>query len=409
MPLPKETTTKENILYRLNELKKQDPDPRGGKMFSYVFYANKEIEEVGKEAYNAFMQENGIAPTTFTALKNMENEVVSIASSLLNGDADVVGNLTSGGTESLLLVVKTARDFARTTKPEIIKPEIIVPITVHSSLFKGGIYFDVKIIVVPVDSITFKVDINAVRNAITANTIMLVGSTPNYSQGTIDDIESLGSIALENNLLLHVDACMGGIVLPIIKEIGYPVPPFDFKVKGVTSISVDLHKFAYTPKGCSVLLWKNKELRKHQYFACNEWTGYALVNPTMTSTKPGGSIAAAWAVMNFLGMEGYKKLMGDTMIAVDKMINGINEIEHLKVLGKPEATLISFTSEKYNIHKICDELTELGWTVTPQLAIDNVPASIHLTVTYGNIYQVDNFIEDLKKAEIGRASCRERV
>ncbi len=397
MQLPKETTNKEYIAYKLKQFKNSQPNPKDGKMFGYVFYANEQIEEIIKLAYNEFLNENGIAPTVFTSLKKMENDIVQITANQLNGGNTVVGNLTSGGTESLLLAVKTARDYAKTIHPTITQPEIILPVTAHSSFFKAAAYFNVKPIIVPVDH-DFKINIPAVRNAINENTILLVGSAPNYSQGVMDDIEALSRLAQQYNILLHVDACMGGWILPTMREMGYIIPPFDFKLDGVTSISVDLHKYAYTAKGCSVLLWKNNDLRKQQYFACNEWTGYALVNPTMTSTKPGGSIAAAWAVLHYLGKEGYQKITKQTLIATDTLITEIPKIDGLYILGKPISTLIAFGSKKYNIHKIADELTEMGWTVTPQLANGEVPASIHLTITFSNVPQINKFIQDLKNA-----------
>jgi glutamate/tyrosine decarboxylase-like PLP-dependent enzyme len=343
------------------------------------------------------LTENGLDPTVFNSFRRFENEVVMSMSNMLNGDENVTGNLTSGGTESLLLAIKTARDYFRDKKPEIKQPEMILPITAHSSFFKAAHYFDVKPIMVDVQD-DFTVSAETVRKHITPNTILIIGSAPSYAHGVMDPIVELGKLALEKGLLLHVDGCIGGFILPFIKRLGYPVPDFDFKVPGVTSISLDLHKYGYAAKGCSVILYKTKELRKYQIFSYTEWAGYMVANSTALSSKSGGPIAAAWALLNYLGDDGYLQLAKDVMDARAKLIAGINEIEELELFGNPVMSMICFGSKKVNVYELVDELTAKGWVLGAQIGKKNLPPSIHLTINKVNVPHVDEFIKDLKEA-----------
>ena len=400
--LPKKGMSKEEIFHQLHQKKQQDFDWESGRIFCSVYPAGEEIESVAKEAYMMFLTENPVDPTLFPSLRDMETEVVAMCSEVLQGDYNTVGTLTTGGTESILLAIKTAKNRAKALSPNQTEFEIILPYSIHSAFFKACDYFEVKSIVVPLTD-DYKADVKAIEKAITPNTILIAASAPSYVFGVVDPIKEIGQLALDNNILLHVDACIGGVVLGFnrLAEIEN-VQEFDFSIPGVTSISMDLHKYGYTAKGCSVLMHKDKTYRKYQYYACSEWTGYTLVNPTMLSTKTGGPVAAAWAVMNFLGKEGYCDISKITMKTTKRFIDGINAIEGLEVVGEPESSLFSFTTTKGNPYDLFDELNEKGWFVQFQLSNKYCPANLHLTVSKIHEGLVDNFLTDLKE-------CHEKV
>lgn len=400
--LPEKGISKQEIFAQLKQKQQQDFDWRTGRIFCSVYLAGKEIEEIAKEAYSMFLTENPVDPTLFPSLRDMETEVVAMCSEVLQGGENAVGTLTTGGTESILLAVKTAKNRAKALNPTQTEFELIIPYSIHSAFFKACDYFEVTPIVIPLTP-DFKADAKAAENAISKNTILIAASAPSYVFGVVDPIKEIGVIALNNNLLFHIDACIGGVVLGFNRLAGLEnVPEFDFSVPGVTSISMDLHKYGYTAKGCSVLMHKDKTYRKHQYYACSEWTGYTLVNPTILSTKTGGPIAAAWAVMNFLGKEGYCDISRKTMNTTHRFIEGINAIDGLQVVGKPEVSLFSFTTTKGNPYDLFDELNEKRWFVQFQLSNEYCPANLHLTVSKIHETLVDEFLIDLK-------ACHEKV
>jgi glutamate/tyrosine decarboxylase-like PLP-dependent enzyme len=394
-PLPFPTTgrSKEAILEEMRLVREKDIRWQQGKAFSLVFQAGEEVTELLKEAYTLFFAENGLNPAAFPSLRKFETDVTAMAASLLGGDGLVVGNMTTGGTESLLLAVKTARDWARSRRPEVREPEMILPRTAHPAFEKAAEYFGVKAVHTPVQD-DFRADIAATRAAISPNTILLVGSAPSYPQGVVDPIAELSVLAQEHDLLLHVDACVGGFMLPFVRRLGYPVPTFDFSLPGVTSISADLHKYAYAAKGASVILYRSAELRRFQFFVYTDWPGGIYPSPTMAGTRPGGAIAAAWAVLNYLGEEGYLRITGAVMKTALKIKEGIASIPGLKVLGSPEMSVMAIASDHLNVYEIGDALAQRGWHLDRQ----QFPPSLHLTVNYAHIEVADLFLQDLEEA-----------
>jgi len=294
---PKAGRSREDVLDTMRAARDHDIKWQRGRAFGLVYHISEEIDELLKEAFTMFFSENGLNPTAFPSLRKFESEVVAMTASLLGGDSNVCGNMTTGGTESLLMAVKTARDWARDHHPEISEPEIVLPDTAHPAFDKAGSYFDVRIVHVPVLE-DFRADVAAMQQAINPNTIMLVGSAPSYPHGVVDPIGELAAIAQERGLLFHTDSCVGGFMLPFIRKLGYEVPPFDFSVPGVTSMSADLHKFGYAAKPASVVLYRTPELRRKQMFVAINWPGGIYPSPTMTGSRAGGPIAAAWALMN---------------------------------------------------------------------------------------------------------------
>jgi len=379
----------------LEGYKENDLTWRDGKTWAYVYDAGKETESVIKEAYMQYLSENALDFTSFPSMMRLENEVVSMAANHLGGDENVVGNFTSGGTESCLLAVKTARDHARANRPEITRPEIILPTTAHAAFQKAAHYFDLVPVLVDVDKTTFKADPAAVRDAITDNTILIVGSACSYAHGVVDPIRELGQIAVDNGLLLHVDGCLGGFLLPYFKRLGAPVPDFDFSVPGVTSMSMDFHKYAFAAKGASVVLYRDKDLRKYQIYTCTTWTGYSIVNPTILSSKTGGPLAATWAVLNFLGEEGYLKLAKGALDATKRIAEGIQSIDGLRLLGYPEMNQVAFTSDTVSVFHLIDEINSRGWYVQPQLGYGGSQENVHLAVNPASARHVDALLEDI--------------
>jgi sphinganine-1-phosphate aldolase len=379
----------------MKEMRSADADWHGGRCFSLVYHASDAHTAFLKEAHNLFFEENGLNPMAFKSLKRMESEVVRMAAALLHGDRQVVGTMTSGGTESLLLAVKTARDLARHKRPWIRSPELIMPATAHVAFDKASHYFGVKIRRAPVGK-DLRVDVRAVRKLINRNTILLVGSAPQYPHGVVDPIEELGALALEKDLLLHVDACVGGFILPFLEKLGRPVPLWDFRVPGVTSISADLHKYGYTAKGASLILYRSMELLKHQFFVATEFPGGIYASPTLPGTRPGGSIAAAWAGILGLGEDGYLALAKKAADAADGFRAGLGRIAGLEVLGAPHATIVTWasTEKAVDIYAVADRLDDMGWHIDRQ----QHPASLHLTVTANHADVVDEFLADVAKA-----------
>jgi glutamate/tyrosine decarboxylase-like PLP-dependent enzyme len=319
-----------------------------------------------------------------------------MVATLLRGGPEVVGHLTTGGTESIMLAVKTARDRARALHPEITQPEMVLARTVHAAFHKASHYLGLKPVVTDIDPRTFRTDVDAMRAAITPNTVLLVASSPCYSQGVIDPIADIGRLAEERGLLFHVDACVGGLHLSYLRKLGYDLPDFDFSVPGVTSISTDLHKYGYAAKGSSVVLYRNKDLRRYQIFSCTDTTAYTLINPTVLSSKSGGPMAGAWAVLNHLGDEGYLRLIQAVQEATRRLIDGINAIPSLHVLGKPDMCMFSFASDRVNVYQLADEMHKRGWYLQGQFSTPQTPRSLHVSVSYGTVPQVDAMLDDLR-------------
>ena len=406
MEFPRSGRSKEEVLSAMRAARDHDLRWREGKAFSLVYNAGDEISELLKEAYLLFFSENGLNPTAFPSLKKFESEVVAMTSALLGGDADTIGNMTSGGTDSLLLAVLSAREWARLVHPEIQNPEIVIPSSAHPAFDKAGHYFNVRVKRVPVGA-DFRADPAAIEAALSPDTILLAGSAPAYPHGLVDPIPALAEIALRYGLLFHVDACVGGMMLPFVRRLGYPVPDFDFQVPGVTSISADLHKYGYAAKGASVILFRSPELRRRMFFASIDWSGGVYASPTLSGTRPGGAIAAAWAVMNFLGEEGYLKLAETVMQTARKIQEDIRAIPGLKIIGEPEMTVMAIVSDTLNIYEVGDELSALGW----QLDRQQFPPSLHLTLSPIHAQVAEQFTADLAQAAIRvrRPSLRKRV
>jgi sphinganine-1-phosphate aldolase len=371
-----------------------------GKCSGTVYIGGSESEghfSLINEACSMFAHTNPLHLDVFKSVVRFEAEVVGMTAALLGskdkkcfGGEKICGNMTSGGTESILLAVKSSRDYMM-AKKGIVVPEMIIPESAHSAYDKACQYFNIKLWRVPVNK-DFQANVRSIKRFINKNTILIVGSAPGFPHGIIDPIEELGELAYRTGVCFHVDLCLGGFVLPFARKLGYPLPPFDFCVQGVTSISVDVHKYGLAPKGTSVVLYRNHDIRKHQFVAVTEWSGGLYVSPTIAGSRPGGLIAGAWAAMMSLGMEGYLEHTRNIMEASKRLQKGTEEIRELFIIGKPDMTIVAFGSDSIDIFEVNDIMSSKGWHLN---ALQR-PNSIHICVTLQHVPIVDDFLKDLR-------------
>nr|CAB3266029.1 sphingosine-1-phosphate lyase-like [Phallusia mammillata] len=357
---------------------------------------NDERVEMIHAFLDAFMHDNALNPMVFPALRRFENEVVGMTASMLHGDGNVVGSVTSGGTESILMAMKTYRDRARSLNPNITKPTVVAPSSIHPAFEKAAHYFDLTMKHVQVDPETLTCDTKEYENMIDSNTILLLASAPAYPQAILDPIEAISDIALRHKLPFHVDGCFGGFMLPWVEKLGHNIPKWDFRVEGVTSISADLHKYGYATKGASVVCYRDSSIRKHQFFAYSGWSGGLFASPTMAGTRPGGHLAAAWIALRAMGQDGYMDMARKLMETANKMKAGIRNIEGLKVFGSPLMTAFGFGSNQaaLSIFAISDIMEKKGW----KMEVQRNPDSVHCTILPGHVKSADNWLVDLKDA-----------
>ncbi len=392
MQIPANGRPREEVLADIVQRRGGDTDWRGGKVFSLVYHAGEEHERMLLDAHATYASANLLNPMAFKGLKQMENELVEMAGRLFHCSG-AVGAVTSGGTESLLVMVAAYRDRARRKWPWIRRPQLVVPTTIHPAFDKAAHYFGVELKKVPVGA-DLRADVSKMAKAIGWRTIGIAASAPQYPHGVVDPIPELGELAQRKGLPLHVDACVGGFILPWIERLGRPLPRWDFRVPGVTSISADLHKYGYAAKGASMLLWRSIDDMRHQFFVATDFPGGIYASPTMIGTRPGGPIAAAWAAFQSLGVDGYLALARTALDAADRLRAGIARIPGLVLLGKGHATIVSFAATGLDIYAIADQLEARGWTPDRQ----HRPASLHLTVTANHAPIVDDYLAALADA-----------
>lgn len=379
----------ETVLAELDALRRSDPPTHGGRVLSYVYDSGIEgLDDLMAEASAAFLPVNGLDPTTFTSVAALERDVVAFARQITNGDSDVVGSVTSGGTESILLAVKSARDLWRAVHGTGSAPALVAPTTAHAAFHKACDYFDLTMVPVEVDPLTGTVDarefIAVVDELCEAGTppALVVLSAPNYPLGGIDDIGSIAPQMARRGVPVHVDACVGGFVLPF-----YPreVPPWDFSVEGVRSVSLDAHKYGFAPKGASIVLYRGRENHQAQYFATVDWPGYPVVNPTLLGSRSATALAAAWAVIQRLGREGYARAVARTARATDTVRQTLETVPGLKVIGNPFGPLIAVANDGseqgVDPFRFVDALKTRGFLAQAQPAFRDIPRSAHFTLT----------------------------
>ncbi len=394
MKFPQTGQPAATLLSQLDARKGNDVPWQEGRVFAYVYEAGPEAKQLLKDAFSLYLTENGLDPTSFPSCLQLEKDVIGMAVDLMQGSSEATGTFTSGGTESILLSLKTARDYYRDLRPDITEPEILLPTTAHPAFHKACHYFDLKAVLVDVDD-KFRAVPAAMAAAVTDNTILMVGSAPSYAHGSIDPITELGQVALEHGILFHVDCCVGGMYLPFAKELGYDIPDFDLAVPGVTQLSMDFHKWGYAAKGASCVLYNDRNLRRYQIFSYANWTGYAVINPGVTSSKSGGPIAACWAILNYLGRDGYLALVDAAQRASRKIVDAVNAIDGLEVMGEGNINMLAIRAVDFDIFPLADEMKRRGWYIQPQFGYANSSENMHLSVGYHNVHAVDEFVRDL--------------
>lgn len=392
MPMPEKGTDWDALKGEMLARGQGDIKWREGKTAVYVFNAGPDVERVQKEAYTLFMSENGLGPMAFPSLKKMEDEVVAMGLSLLHAPEGAAGNITSGGTDSITMAMKAARDFARKEKGVQGPLNIVLPRSAHPAFDKAAKVMEIEIRRTALGS-DYLADVDAMGKIADDHTIMIVGSAPCFPYGLIDPIERLGRLAKSRGLWLHVDACVGGYIAPFVRMNGGDVPPFDFEVEGVSSMSADLHKYGYCAKGASTVLFRSEALHAHMIFDCNDWPGGRMITPTLAGTRPGGAIAAAWAVMNFLGVEGYRTKHRQVTDAREKIEAGVKALG-FRVIGRPQLGLIAFTHDDIDCMAVWGKLFERGWFTS----LTTEPKGLHLMLSPFHLQVADTYLADIAAA-----------
>jgi sphinganine-1-phosphate aldolase len=384
-----------DVFDSLEVMRARDVRWREGRAFSLAYNAGPDALAVAEEAYRRFSGENALSTDAFPSLKQIQAEVVAMAGVWLGATPNSAGFMTSGGTESILMAVKAARDRLLAER-QIRQPNMVLPTSAHAAFAKAGAYFGVEVRRVAVGP-DWRADVSAMRSCVDENTVLIVGSAPQYPQGVVDDIVSIAKIASDAKINCHVDACMGGVTLAYLERLGEKIAPWNLQVPGVSSISVDLHKFGYTSKGASVIMYASKHLRSYQGFVTSDWLGGMYGSSGVLGTKSGGSMASAWAVMHFLGDDGYLRLTRQAREATLQLASIISDSPELVLRAEPESTLLCFGAQDptaLNVFAVADQLSKSGWYVDRQTP----PDSLHLTVNAIHHDKIDWFANDLRNS-----------
>ncbi|CAL8299712.1 unnamed protein product [Merluccius merluccius] len=358
-----------------------------------VYWGDETLTKLLVKVYGDFAWSNPLHPDIFPGVRKMEAEVVRMTCSLFHGGLESCGTVTSGGTESILMACKAYRDMAY--ERGIKHPEIVAPKSVHAAFDKAAHYFGMKLVHVALDKDTMKVDVKAMKRAINRNTAMLVCSAPQFPHGIIDPVEEVANLAVRYKLPLHVDACLGGFLIGFMAKAGYPLAPFDFRVKGVTSMSADTHKYGYAPKGSSVILYSDKKYRHYQYFVAPNWQGGIYASPSIAGSRPGGIIAACWATMMHMGENGYVDATQKIISTARTIKTEVRKIQGVFVFGDPEVSVVAMGSEDFDIFRLSNALGSKGWNLNTL----QYPSSIHIccTVLHTQPGVAERFVSDVRE------------
>ncbi|MDJ0882996.1 MAG: aminotransferase class V-fold PLP-dependent enzyme [Desulfobacterales bacterium] len=406
--IPDRGRSRDQVLEIMQDLQARESERwQDGYASGAVYHGDPDHIDFLSRVYSLHSQANPLHADLWPSITKFEAEIVAMTADMLGGrhsGSQVCGTLSSGGTESILLAMKTYRDRAREEKG-IRRPEMVVPVTAHAAFDKAAAYFGIKMVKIPVDR-DFRADVNAAARAITRRTVVMVGSAPTFPHGMVDPIERLSELARARGIGFHTDACLGGFILPWAKELGYNVPPFDFRLPGVTSMSADTHKYGYAAKGTSVVLYRTPALRRYQYFTIADWPGGLYFSPSFAGSRPGALSAACWAAMVSIGRDGYRDATRKILETADMIKAGISGIPGLEVLGNP-LWVIAFASRRLDIYRVMDVMSERGWSLNGL----HRPSCVHLCVTLRHTRPgvAQRFIDDLEAAveDVKRSPCAE--
>ncbi|XP_040292089.1 sphingosine-1-phosphate lyase 1-like isoform X1 [Bufo bufo] len=346
-----------------------------GKVSGTVYSGDERLTQLLVKVYGEFAWSNPLHPDVFPGVRKMEAEVIRMACNLFNGGPETCGAVTSGGTESILMACKAYRDLAY--ERGIKYPEIVAPVSAHAAFDKAAHYFGMKMVHIPLDKKTMRVDVKAMKRAISKNTAMLVCSAPHFSHGIIDPIEEVAKLALKFNIPFHVDACLAGFLIVFMEKAGFPLLPVDFRVKGVTSISADTHKYGYAPKGSSVILYSHKDYMHYQFFVASDWPGGLYASPSIAGSRPGGIVAACWATMMHMGEDGYVEATKNIILTARFIIKELQKMKEIFIFGNPEVSVIAIGSKVFDIYRLSTSLTAKGWNLNTL----QFPSGIHICLT----------------------------
>lgn len=365
------------------------------KVSGTVYHGGKELTELNTKVFSLAAWTNPLHPDVFPGVCKMEAEIVRISAGLFHGDSETCGTVTSGGTESIILAVKAYRDYAVKVKG-IKNPEILIPLTAHAAFDKAAELLNIAVRHVPFNQETMQTRAATMAKQINKNTCMMVASAPAFPHGCIDDVQSIAALGLKYDIPVHVDACLGGFLLVFMPAAGYPVPPFDFRVPGVTSISADTHKYGFAPKGSSVLLFSDKKYKHQQYFLQPNWPGGIYASPTLAGSRPGVTIAGCWSSMLHFGMEGYVKATKEIITATRSIKVGLEAMDGIFVYGAPLVSVIAVGSDVFDVYRLSEMLNKKGWNLNNL----QFPSSVHICVTYRHTEEgvVDTFLSDMRDA-----------
>ena len=389
--LPESGTTYDDVIERVKSLRKDMTADQAGKLAATTFQGHDEMKRVTHDAFAEFMDWNGLFTFREPPAAKMENEVLDICIELMQGGEDGRANLTSGGTESNYNALHAMRRWARENKPHIKQPEIVAPYSTHSTVHKTAKYLDLK--VVTVDQLPdLSADVDGIQAAIGPNTIGIVGSAPNWPYGTVDPMEELGAIALQNDLWLHVDACVGGYILPFFRELGVEMPLYDFRVEGVRSISADLHKYGYAPKPCSTVLWRSQQEQAYHFMPIDEWACGLYLSQGFVGSRTLGPVAGIWALMHYWGKQGYIDNARRILHVKNSIIAACEQIDGLHT-WHTHGPLLMIASDEFDIQLVLGGMEARGWCF---LGVQNPPA-IHLTLDVLSEESLQQLLTDLEE------------
>ncbi|KAI5862380.1 PLP-dependent transferase [Durotheca rogersii] len=410
LTLPKEGWTDDEVRKQLETLANMEHTKwEEGYVSGAVYHGEEDLLKIQTEAYGKFTVSNPIHPDVFPGVRKMEAEVVAMVLSLFHAPPAAAGVCTSGGTESILMACYSARQKAYAERG-VTEPEMILPDTAHTAFRKAGDYFKIKVHLVSCPAPSYQVDVHRVSRLINSNTILLVGSAPNFPHGIMDDISALSKLAFKRHLPLHVDCCLGSFLVPFLDKAGFETEPFDFRLKGVTSISCDTHKYGFAPKGNSTVLYRTQELRTYQYFVSPDWSGGVYASPGIAGSRPGALIAGCWASMMRVGEAGYidscVKLVGSARKIAEYVSNSPVLSTELDLIGRPLVSVVAFTARNLDIYDIADGMNAKGWHLN---ALQNPPA-VHVAVTLPVAKVWERLVVDLEDViETEREKERVRV
>jgi glutamate/tyrosine decarboxylase-like PLP-dependent enzyme len=384
--------TADAVLADLDRRRALEPSVHGARLFGLVYPSGRaDLEDLIVEVHRRYLFGNALNPFKFPELAALEHEVVAMVGSLTHLPPGGGGSMTSGGTESILMSMLVNRERARARG--IDRPQILAPESAHPAYAKAAHYFDMEVVRVPLDA-GYRADVSAAERLVTDRTAVVVASAFDYPHGIMDPVTELAALAAAHGVACHVDACIGGFVLPFLERLGHEVPPWDFRVPGVTEISADVHKYGYATKGASVVLHRDEDWFGHQVFLYDQWPAGLYGSPGVAGARPAAPIATAWAVMSYLGVDGYVAIMRDLMATVARVRETVAGLDGVELVGDPIGPVLSLRSDVIDLYAVADVMDGRGW----HLNRNTDPRGIHLMLSPAHGAVLDELLADLTDA-----------